>query len=253
MAVRSDLASQTVVVCQCGFKFCFKCSEEAHAPVTCDTMKEWVKKCQDDSETYNWLKVNTQDCPSCHTAIEKNMGCNHMTCRKCKHEFCWICLGDWKKHTACNRYTEKETDKAKTRAALERYLHYYHRYNVHQQSKKLETKLREAAIQKMVALQEKDERWIDVKFIDEATEQLIECRRTLKHTYVFAYYLLPGPTKNLFEYLQEDLENATERLSGMLESTFDQKDRRTLVDITNLARRLLQNLLQGVEDGLIAK
>jgi len=179
-----------------------------------------------------------------------------MTCGKCKHEFCWICLGNWKNHTACNRYNEKgdpNTDKAKSRAALERYLHYYHRFNIHQQSKKLETKLRAAAIEKMITLQEKDERWIDVKYIDEATEQLIECRRTLKHTYVFAFYLNPGAMKNLFEYLQEDLENATERLSGMLETTFDQKDRRTLVDMTNLARRLLQNLLQGVEDGLITK
>jgi hypothetical protein len=30
-----------------------------------------------------------QDCPRCATAIEKNEGCNHMTCRaaNCKHEF----------------------------------------------------------------------------------------------------------------------------------------------------------------------
>ena len=21
-----------------------------------------------------------------------------MTCKKCKHEFCWLCMGDWKNH-----------------------------------------------------------------------------------------------------------------------------------------------------------
>jgi len=23
----------------------------------------------------------------------------HMTCRNCKFEFCWLCLGDYKKHS----------------------------------------------------------------------------------------------------------------------------------------------------------
>ena len=38
-------------------------------------MKDWFKKCEDDSETGNWLSVNTKDCPKCNTAIEKNGGC----------------------------------------------------------------------------------------------------------------------------------------------------------------------------------
>ena len=64
-------------------------------------MKKWDQKCKDDSETANWLNANTKDCiaypspcglvgslsssspctlagPKCHTAIEKNGGCNHM-------------------------------------------------------------------------------------------------------------------------------------------------------------------------------
>merc|ERR1712154_518295 len=52
--------------------------------------------------------------------IEKNQGCNHMTCRKhaggCGHEFCWLCKGDWSKHGSatggyyqCNIYEKNKT------------------------------------------------------------------------------------------------------------------------------------------------
>lgn len=34
----------------------------------------------------------------CQAPIQKNDGCNHMTCRGCRYEFCWICSGDWKQH-----------------------------------------------------------------------------------------------------------------------------------------------------------
>ena len=30
-------------------------------------------------------------CPKCHLKVLKNLGCNHMTCAVCKHEWCWKC------------------------------------------------------------------------------------------------------------------------------------------------------------------
>lgn len=33
--------------------------------------------------------------------IEKNEGCNHMTCRHCLHEFCWLCGNNWYSHGSC--------------------------------------------------------------------------------------------------------------------------------------------------------
>ena len=78
------------VECQNGHRFCFGCSNADHLPATCSTAKLWLKKCSDDSETANWINANTKECTKCNSTIEKNGGCNHMTCRKCKYEvsFC---------------------------------------------------------------------------------------------------------------------------------------------------------------------
>ncbi|ESN98785.1 hypothetical protein HELRODRAFT_162245 [Helobdella robusta] len=43
-------------------------------------------------ETDNWLETNSKKCPNCKSNIEKNEGCNKMTCTKCKSFFCWLCL-----------------------------------------------------------------------------------------------------------------------------------------------------------------
>lgn len=57
-------------------KFCFGCAVESdHRPVVCAVAKMWLKKCRDDSETANWIKSNTKECPTCQSTIEKNGGC----------------------------------------------------------------------------------------------------------------------------------------------------------------------------------
>ena len=43
------------VQCNCGNVFCFHCSEQFHAPVSCKLLKKWKKKCVDDSENANWI------------------------------------------------------------------------------------------------------------------------------------------------------------------------------------------------------
>ena len=33
--------------------------------------------------------------PRCGIITEKNNGCNHITCAKCGHQWCWLCNGNY--------------------------------------------------------------------------------------------------------------------------------------------------------------
>merc|ERR1712038_609221 len=169
----------------------------------CKDLTSWNEKCRNESETANWILANTKPCPKCRSRIEKNQGCNHMTCQQCKYEFCWICGGDWKDHGSntggyynCNKFedkndTEDQSDAAKAKRELDRYLHYYKRFHAHSDAQKFAMKQLKETGTKMMLLQEcKDNAtWSDVEFLKVANEQLVECRRVLKFTYAFAYYM----------------------------------------------------------------
>lgn len=47
---------------------------------------------EEKKQFLKWVKNNNvRRCPKCKNYIEKNKGCNHMTCINCKYEFCWHC------------------------------------------------------------------------------------------------------------------------------------------------------------------
>lgn len=79
-AIRREDSQLSEVECSCGLQFCFSCSSEAHSPCSCRIWELWAQKCRDESETVNWISLNTKPCPKCHKLVEKNGGCNLMTC-----------------------------------------------------------------------------------------------------------------------------------------------------------------------------
>jgi len=71
----------------CSTKHCWKCGNTWHGRFTrCD-------KGTDASFALWSLGKAVAKCPKCRARIWKDGGCNHMTCRYCKYEFCWICRG----------------------------------------------------------------------------------------------------------------------------------------------------------------
>lgn len=81
-AVKVQYVDARPVECKCGHVFCFECGEQWHDPVQCRLLRKWIKKCDDDSETSNWIAANTKECPKCNVTIEKDGGCNHMVSLK---------------------------------------------------------------------------------------------------------------------------------------------------------------------------
>ncbi|BGP15687.1 hypothetical protein JCM10213_006142 [Rhodosporidiobolus nylandii] len=254
------------VECACGHVFCFGCGLDGdHRPCVCPITRRWMKKCKDDSETSNWISANTKECTKCHSTIEKNGGCNHMTCKKCKWEFCWVCMGPWSEHgTAwynCSRYEEKaDTGKdaqSKSRAQLERYLFYYNRFANHEQSIKLEKDLYARTEKKMEELQEASTlSWIECQFLSKAVETLSRVRTVLKWTYAMAFYLEKNNQTQMFADNQNDLEQAVEALSELLERPLEEDKiaelRQQTTDKTvYCAKRckiLLDDTLKGYEE-----
>ncbi|PRQ72460.1 hypothetical protein AAT19DRAFT_16384 [Rhodotorula toruloides] len=266
VAPRSLDITIPTVQCACGHIFCFGCQLDGdHRPCCCPIVKRWMKKCKDDSETSNWISANTKECTKCHSTIEKNGGCNHMTCKKCKWEFCWVCMGPWSEHGTswynCSRYEEKgdtyKDAQSKSRAALERYLHYYNRFSNHEQSIRLEADLYARTEKKMEELQEQSTlSWIEVQFLAKAVETLGKVRTVLKWTYAMAFYLEKNNFTQMFEDNQNDLEQAVESLSELLERPLEEDKiaelRRQTTDKTvYVAKRckvLLDDTLRGYEE-----
>ncbi|XP_050098346.1 potential E3 ubiquitin-protein ligase ariadne-2 isoform X2 [Anopheles aquasalis] len=248
--IRSQDISPKKATCKvCKTSFCFRCGTDYHAPTDCQIIRKWLTKCADDSETANYISAHTKDCPKCHICIEKNGGCNHMQCFNCKHDFCWMCLGDWKAHGSeyyeCSRYKENpniahESVHAQAREALKKYLHYYERWENHSKSLQLE----QQTLDRMKArINEKVMKglgtWIDWQHLFDAAALLAKCRYTLQYTYPYAYYM--ESRKELFEYQQAQLEAEIENLSWKVEraETTDRGELENQMDIAEKRRTTL--------------
>lgn len=275
-----DILNVPIVTCPENHEFCYDCQYENHLPCPCWIVKLWVKKCQDDSETANWIQANTQGCPKCGSLIEKSGGCNHMTCSKCRYEFCWICLVSWKEHGTsyykCNRFDPEETDAVKKlqqlkRLSLQRYLHFYKRFSVHESSMKGDQKIIDKVDNKMKLYMEEELKkknksqqnlsWIDVQFLHDAIKALTNGRKTLKWTYCFAFYLSKTNFSEIFEQMQDYLNKTVEDLSLIFEevnskrhktqnSMIIMKHKQQIVNLSNLVIKRQKLLIECAYSGL---
>ena len=73
-------------ICNMGHKFCNKCGEKYHENEKCKEEENIDKLFEKFSRRYN-----LKNCPYCHIVVLKNGGCNHMHCKYCGKDWCWLC------------------------------------------------------------------------------------------------------------------------------------------------------------------
>ncbi|KAF2205923.1 hypothetical protein GQ43DRAFT_361380 [Delitschia confertaspora ATCC 74209] len=87
----------------CGHRVCVIHNNIWHEDETCEEYdyrtsgKKERDQNRQEAASAKKIKELTKKCPGkrCGWGIEKNEGCDHMTCSKCHHEFCWICLAPY--------------------------------------------------------------------------------------------------------------------------------------------------------------
>ncbi|CAI9094374.1 OLC1v1030099C1 [Oldenlandia corymbosa var. corymbosa] len=272
------------VTCNCSYRLCWNCSEEAHSPVDCETVAKWILKRNSEAENTNWILANTKPCPKCKKWIQKNQGCMHMTCpAPCKFEFCWLCTGPWSEHGektggfySCNvyqeakrncEYNEQERIREMAKNSLQRYTHYYERWNSNRLSRK----------KVMADLDELPARILDklsdihrltkseLQIITDAWVQVAECRRVLMWSYAYGYYLPENydqAKKKFFEYLQGEAEFTLEKLHSLVEEELLKHTeegassgeylrlQNNVFYLTRNTRDYFQNLVRALANGL---
>ncbi|CAF3854439.1 unnamed protein product [Rotaria sp. Silwood1] len=99
-----------IVTCfNCHQKTCFTHKVKWHEGLTCEEYDLGID--QDYESSRRWIVENSKKCPKCPYQIEKNDGCDHMTCIKCRHEFCWSCLVDFQPIRQHGNHRHKPTCK----------------------------------------------------------------------------------------------------------------------------------------------
>ncbi|ESK85858.1 e3 ubiquitin-protein ligase rnf14 [Moniliophthora roreri MCA 2997] len=69
-------------------------------------IQKLVRTFNEEQANKKWLEASTMACPGCGVNVEKSLGCNHMTCVKCKAHFCYRC---GEKLNAANPYKHFST------------------------------------------------------------------------------------------------------------------------------------------------
>lgn len=190
-----------------------------------------------------------------------------MICKICFHEFCWLCKGNWTEHGdrtggyySCNRYDPLKHDTPDLDLRFGKYVHHFQRFTYHTNAGKV-AENRGEDIKMREPHKEPDEEPWDRAFLYDVLDLVLICRHVLKHTYVFGFFLEEGKEKELFEFLQEDLEKSTEHLTELL---FRELDGLTIVapvvatapDVVHIrnymkvTKKFLESLIVGLHNGL---
>ncbi|XP_070534844.1 E3 ubiquitin-protein ligase RNF217-like isoform X2 [Ptychodera flava] len=83
---------ESKVACpECYLVWCFPCHAPWHEGISCREYKKGDKLLRAWAKERSYGQNNAQRCPKCRVYIQRSSGCDHMTCSRCKTEFCYRC------------------------------------------------------------------------------------------------------------------------------------------------------------------
>ncbi|PRP89612.1 hypothetical protein PROFUN_00876 [Planoprotostelium fungivorum] len=252
--------SDSLVQCKCGGKFCFDCGHDAHEPVNCAQMNVWKEKNDSDVDSLKLVTAIAKPCPQCGIPTDRTDGCNHMSCPQCLHGWCWQCRQPWQVHGDrtggfyfCNMYERSneiikmDEEAEAVREDHNRFLHHFNGYHVNDKDEKGTIAMRDSI--ESTAAEYSLRTGGDPSFLMEALDTLAQARRTIKMSYVYAYFLPTGETsqKQVFEMQQALAQEICERLAKEVMTSGEELDRNKIVYLHKACRQYLQNLVDYFE------
>ncbi|XP_054152748.1 E3 ubiquitin-protein ligase RNF14-like [Oppia nitens] len=81
----------------CDYAFCTSCGQVYHGATDCVNNDDEESRRQREAENHEselFINANFKQCPQCSSPCDKDEGCNHVICKNCHVQFCWLCLTD---------------------------------------------------------------------------------------------------------------------------------------------------------------
>lgn len=256
MAIKVQMVKECAVKCSCSNRFCFECNGSAHILINCAILREFNDMRGHSLDVSQWLAKNSKPCPRCSVNIEKNGGCNYLKCSSCSLGFCWLCLNPIKHEAHSSHPNCVSPEATRFKAIRTRQLVDCNaKFTAQDHSIKLDVKMYKLNIGTTDLLEA--DHWCKVDFVHEAVEVLLNCRHTLKDSFIFQLLMTDsnavGNNLQLFEMNQGDLRSATEKLSSVLETQVDSSNyhemKKAVQSLTVFCKKTCRTLKEHVHEG----
>ncbi|KAN0024539.1 hypothetical protein ACTFIV_008947 [Dictyostelium citrinum] len=248
VSVEKNGGCMHVVCSQCKYEWCWMCTHNWKGHNDFYICNRFEKEKEKERKLNNKLN-NSKNSDDDNNSNNNNNG----STSKLKSLFS---SGSNKSKIKKSRESTEEEQKRINRLELERYLYYYEKFINHGNIQKLEKAIKEEAQIKMQELEKANSTWAEVQYIERGVDQLLDCRNILKYTYIYAFFSFADQNnqrvitaKELFEFLQDDLEKTMERLTEQMEDVM-----KSPVNLETWHRLEVMNqitLLKTKTDGLL--